>query len=60
MNYGIGVTLLAVAAVLLYAGRPDKHGTSPRFLRFNAALVLFPPLVLVFLAFGSALLINAL
>ncbi|KRR29206.1 hypothetical protein [Bradyrhizobium retamae] len=60
MNYGFGVALLAVAAMLLYAGRPDKDGASPRFLRFNAALVLYPPFVLVFLAFGSALLINAL
>ncbi|ANW04164.1 hypothetical protein [Bradyrhizobium icense] len=60
MNYGIGIALVAVAAVLLYAGWPDKDGRSPRFLRFNAALVLYPPLVLVFLAFGSALLINAL
>ena len=53
----IGVVLLAVAIGLIFIGRPSKAGVSPRFLQFDAALVLFPPVVLVFLAGGVAELI---
>jgi len=32
--------MLAVAFLLIIAGRPNKSGISPKFLRFDAALVL--------------------
>jgi hypothetical protein len=41
----IGFVLLAVAAGLIFIGRPNKAGVHPRFLQFDAALVLFPPVV---------------
>jgi hypothetical protein len=54
-----GLLSLAVAAGLLFLGWPDRNGTSPRFLRFEAASVVYPPIVLVFLAIGAAYLIAA-
>lgn len=50
----IGVVLLAIAGGLIFIGLPNKAGVSPRFLRFEAAVVLFPPLVLTFFAGGFA------
>lgn len=58
-DLAIGVALLAIAAGLIFVGLPDKAGVSPRFLRFDAALVLYPPLVLAFLVGGVAELISA-
>ena len=56
----IGVVLLVIAAGLIFIGLPDKDGVSPRFLRFEAAVVLYPPLVMIFLVGGAAELIAAL
>ena len=56
----IGVVLLAIAAGLIFIGRPNKAGVHLRFLQFDAALVLFPPVILVFLAGGFAELIAGL
>lgn len=53
----IGLVLLVIAGGLLFIGLPNKAGVSPRFLRFEASLVLYPPLVLVFIAGGVAELI---
>jgi len=60
MSLAIGLAMVALAAGLVYAGRPDKSGRHPRFLQFGAALVLYPPIVLVVLAFGAAELFHAL
>ena len=49
----------AAAGLLFFIGLPDSHGLSPRFLRFEAAPVLYPPVILVFLAIGAANLISA-
>jgi hypothetical protein len=54
-----GVVLFAVGVLLIFIGMP-KHGVTPRFLRFDAALVLYPALVITFLAFGTALVLRAL
>lgn len=54
MNFSIGLVLVCVAAGLIFVGMPDKNHVSPRFLRFGAALVLYPPVVLVVLSFGIA------
>ncbi|MFZ0624135.1 MAG: hypothetical protein WAM76_19315 [Pseudolabrys sp.] len=56
----IGVVLLAIAGGLIFIGLPNKAGVSPRFLRFEAAVVLFPPLVLTFFAGGFAELLVGL
>ena len=55
----IGVVMCAVGVLLVFIGMP-KHGVTPRFLRFEASMVLFPPIVLTFLAFGAALILRAL
>jgi len=56
----IGVALLAIAAGLIFIGRPDRAGVHTRFLQFDAALVLYPPVVLVFFAGGVVELIAGL
>ena len=55
----IGISLSAVGIVLIFVGVPKK-GVHPRFLRFPAALVLYPPVILVLLALGAAELVTAL
>ena len=54
-----GAVLCAVAVLLIFIGMP-KHGVTPRFLRFDAALVLYPPIAITFLAFGVAFILRAL
>jgi hypothetical protein len=56
----IGIVLLAIAVGLIFIGRPNKAGVHPRFLQFDTALVLFPPVVIVFVAGGFAELIAGL
>ena len=60
MNLTFGLAMLLLAALLIYLGRPDKQGNSPRFLRFDAALVLYPPVVLLAIALGAAELVYSL
>lgn len=56
----IGIVLLAIGGGLIFIGLPNKAGVSPRFLRFESSMVLYPPLVLVFVAGGFAELIVGL
>jgi hypothetical protein len=58
MNLAIGAVLLGMATVLIFFGLPNKAGESPKFLRFEAAMMLYPPVVLVFIAVGVAALIS--
>ena len=56
----IGAVSLVIAAGLIFIGLPDKNGVSPRFVRFEAAVVLYPPLIMVFLVGGVAQLMTAI
>ena len=58
-DVAIGIALFGIGAVLLFIGMP-KHGVSPRFLQFDVAVVLYTPLILVFLAAGAAEIIKGL
>jgi hypothetical protein len=58
-NILVGTALVAVAAVLLWIGMPNKSGISPRFLQFEIAPLIYPPLILALLAIGGANLIAA-
>ena len=60
MNLYTGITMLAVALILIWVALPSKQGGHPRFLRFDAALVLYPPIILAFLALGVAAIITGL
>ena len=60
MNLWTGIAMLAVAALMIWGGRPDKTGVHPRFLRFDAALVLYPPIILAFFAMGVAAVISSI
>ena len=56
----VGFALVTLAIALVFIGRPNKAGQHPRFLQFEASLVLFPPVVLVFVALGIAAIISGL
>ncbi|MGT2435264.1 hypothetical protein ACU4GH_04550 [Bradyrhizobium betae] len=60
MSILIGAAMIAIAGVLIFIGRPNSAGEHPRFLRFEAALVLFPPVILSFLGLGAAAIISGL
>ena len=55
-----GAILRAVAATLIFIGLPNRNGVSPCFLRFDAAIILYPPVVMIFLAAGVAELVTGL
>ena len=57
-EFAIGAAFVIVAVVLVFIGMP-RHGESPRFLRFEASVVLFPPVIMTFLAMGAALMLRA-
>ena len=59
-NLILGVVLVLVAVGLVLIGRPNRAGQHPRFLQFEASLVLFPPFILVFVALGMAAIISGL
>jgi hypothetical protein len=52
--------MLVTALVLILVGRPDKAGVHPRFLRFDAAMVLYPPIILVLFAVGVAAVLSSI
>lgn len=54
----VGLVALAVAVVLLVVGLPNRRGESRRFLRSYAAPMLYPAIILVFVAIGVAELIS--
>ena len=60
MNLWIGIVALLIGLLLIWKGRPDRSGVHPRFLQFEAALVLYPPLILIFLAFGTVTVLSEL
>ena len=60
MNLWTGTAMLVAALVLLLVGRPDKAGVHPRFLRFEAAMVLYPPIILVLFAVGVAAVLSSI
>ena len=60
MNLWTGILMLGVAALMIWAGLPTKAGVHPRYLRFEAALVLYPPIILAFTAMGLAAVISSL
>ncbi len=60
MNLWTGIAALVIAVVLIGVGRPDKAGVHPRFLRFDAALVLYPPVILALTAMGVAAVVSSI
>ena len=60
MNMWTGIAALLIGLLLIWKGRPDQDGVHPRFLQFEAALVLYPPFILVFLAFGTVTILSEL
>ena len=57
-EFAIGAALVVVAVILVFIGIP-KHGESPRFLRFDASVVVYPAVIMSFLAFGVGLMLRA-
>ena len=59
MNLWTGIAMLVIALVLIWIGRPDKTGLHPSFLRFNAAMVIYPPIILASFTMGAAAVIDS-
>ena len=59
-NLWVGIALVVLALVMVLAGRPNKDGIHPKFLQFDAAPVLYPPLVIAAFALGMATIVSAL
>jgi ABC-type multidrug transport system permease subunit len=57
-EFAIGAASLVVAVILFFIGMP-RHGESPRFLRFDASVVLYPAVIMTFMAFGVGLMLRA-
>ncbi len=57
-EFAIGAAFIIVAVALVFIGMP-RHGETARFLRFEASVVLFPPVIMTFLAMGTALMLRA-
>jgi hypothetical protein len=57
-EFAIGAASIVVAVILIFIGIP-KHGESPQFLRFDASVVLYPAVIMTFLAVGVALMLRA-
>ena len=60
MNLWTGIAMLVIALILIVLGRPNRNGVHRRFLRFNAAMVLYPPVILAFIALGVAAVIGSI
>jgi hypothetical protein len=56
-DIAIGLVLFVVGVLLVIIGMP-KHGQHPRFLRFEASLVIYPAVIMVCLAFGVAMMLR--
>ena len=49
----IGLFAIVTGVGLLMLGLPDRRGESPRFLQGSLSPMLYPPVILVFLARGN-------
>jgi hypothetical protein len=56
-DLAIGLVLFVIGVLLVIIGMP-KHGESPRFLRFEASLVIYPAVIMVFLVMGVAMMLR--
>ena len=60
MSVWTGLAMLAFAGFLIFIGCPGKDAVHRKYRRFNAALVLYPPIILVFMAVGIAAIVSEL
>ncbi len=58
-QYLIAAALFIAAAILMFLGLPNRAGESPRFLRFQAAPLLYPPLIIALLVGSLAAFFTA-
>ena len=56
-DIAIGLVLFVVGVVLVVIGMP-RNGQQPRFLRWEASLVVYPGVIMIFLVFGVAMMIR--
>ena len=55
----IGIVAIGIGLALTVIGLP-RGGVSPRFLQFEAAAVLYPPVIMIFLVLGAAKVLGVL
>ena len=56
-DIAIGLVLFVVGVFLLIIGLP-KHGESPRFLKFESSMMLYPAVIMACLALGTAMMLR--
>jgi hypothetical protein len=56
-DLSVGVVFLAIGVVLVLIALP-RQGVTPRFLRFDAAAVLYPGVIMIFLTMGVAMILK--
>ena len=56
----MALSVLGIGVALLVLGLPDKKGEMRRYLRFHSAVVIYPPIVLAFIAVGIAMLVFSI
>lgn len=54
----LGLVAVAAGLLLIFIGMA-RHGEHPRFLRFEASLVLYPAVIITLLAMGGGLMLRA-
>jgi len=57
-DVAIGLAFIVASVLLVFIGMP-KHGKQPRFMRFEAVMMLYPASVLVCMALGVGLMFRA-
>jgi hypothetical protein len=57
VDIAIGLVFFVVGVLLVIIGI-SKHGQHPRFLRFEASIVIYPAVIMVFLAVGVAMMLR--
>jgi hypothetical protein len=56
----LGIASLFIAAGLVWFGKPNAKGANPAFLQIPVMQMIYPAIILVFIAFGCAALLSGL
>jgi hypothetical protein len=59
-DLAIGIGALVVGFLMIWFGKPNKAGESPRLLRLGFMQMIYPAVVLMFVVTGTAELLKAL
>lgn len=58
-SYFVGIAFVVIGLVLAFLALPHKDGNPARWLRWNAAVVVFPGCLMIFYGLGIAVIVSA-